>query len=90
MATRGPEVSVTDEEILNQLGSGDAPFDTASSLSDRVDLSRQRLSDRLQSLWSDGVIERAETSGIVLYWHQADYPATGEGPCDPSRSATKD
>jgi len=77
---------VTDERILAELGSRNGvPFDTASSLSDRVDLSRQRLSERLNDLWRDGAIERGETSGIVLYWHVTDYPATGEAASDPSQ-----
>lgn len=82
---------MTDEEILAELGdSPEAPFDTAASLSERVDLSRQRLSERLREIWKDGEIERAETSGIVLYWHASDHPATNEEGRDRQGSATKD
>jgi DNA-binding Lrp family transcriptional regulator len=72
MATRGPQPNVTDREILQELENGGYPFDTASTLSERVNLSRQRLRKRLNRLAENGIIERAKVSGVVLYWSDSD------------------
>jgi DNA-binding Lrp family transcriptional regulator len=68
MTARGPEPTVKDEELLTELNEGQYPFDTATSLSDRVGLSRQRTRKRLNRLSEDGTVARGKVSGVVLYW----------------------
>lgn len=73
MATRGPDPIVSDEELMRQIKQAPNPFVTPSTLSERVDLSRQRVSQRLARLHKEEAqLAKEKMSGIVLYWLESE------------------
>jgi len=68
MASRGPERKVTNQELLDCFADVDKPFVTTADIEARVDLSKTRIRQRLQSMGPDIRIERHKVGNAVVYW----------------------
>lgn len=70
MATRGPDPTVTDNELLHVVEGTDAPVVTASSVSERVDLGAERCRQRLNRLTDQGELKTERLNQIRVYWKE--------------------
>jgi response regulator of citrate/malate metabolism len=68
MSTRGPERQVSDQEILACFDDVDKPFVTTSDIATRVELSKTRIRQRIQSIRTEQQIERHKVGNAVVYW----------------------
>ena len=69
MATRGPDPTVTDAELIDSIERQPRPFATAKSVAIDVSLSRERARQRLNRLSNEGELQREKVAGgIVIYW----------------------
>jgi len=68
MAMRGPDPEVTDDELLQAIAGTDYPFATISDVAHSVDLSRERVRQRLKELEAEGVVNCVKTGGVMIYW----------------------
>lgn len=69
MATRGPDPTVTDNQLTDAIRETGYPGGTASDVAEIVGLSRQRARQRLERLCENDELYRAKlNSGVVLYW----------------------
>jgi hypothetical protein len=68
MATRGPDPTVTDTELLSVVQSVDTPVVTANCVSDRVDLGSERCRQRLNRLSDQGKVQSEKLNQIRVYW----------------------
>jgi Mn-dependent DtxR family transcriptional regulator len=68
MAKRGPQPDTTDERLLFELMLIKGPAAFASEVEERVPLSRQRVTKRLDNLEEDGYVVSKRASGRRLWW----------------------
>ena len=68
MVTRGPDPKVSDYEILECFETVNKPFITPSDIAQRVDLSRTRIHQRMESLKEKEKINRSKVGNAVIYW----------------------
>jgi len=68
MATTGPEASVTDDEIMAAIKRLKKPYATVSMLQNHVDLSDQRLRERLATLEAQSKIKRDKVGQTWIHW----------------------
>lgn len=69
MATRGPDPTVTDEELIQAIREHEDPFATAGDVADTVGLSGERVRIRLNRLADAGEVDRSKVGGrAVIYW----------------------
>ena len=68
MAMRGPDPEVTDNELRQAVSDTEYPFATISDVVQRVDLSRERVRQRLESLVEQERINCVKTGGVIIYW----------------------
>lgn len=68
MGRRGPQPTVSDERILRHFALSADPVFVASELSEKFDLSRQQLLNRLDSLETEGLLTSKTVSGRRLFW----------------------
>lgn len=66
--SRGRPKSVSDQELLENIDSSEAPVVTAKQLSECVDLTRQAVHERLITLHQDDFIHRATLGERVVVW----------------------
>lgn len=68
MTMRGPDPKVTDEELIRAIENTDYPFATITDVTERVELSRERVRQRLEVLEKNSGVGRVKTGGVVIYW----------------------
>lgn len=76
MATRGPARQVSDEEILDCFYEVEKPFVTTADVAERVELSRTRIRQRIESMNTAQRIERRKVGNAVVYWLSEDRSAS--------------
>jgi predicted transcriptional regulator len=63
---------MTDSELLELIETSDEwagrPFTSAPELADRVDITRQAIHNRLQSLVDEGKIQKYKSGQSAIYW----------------------
>lgn len=72
MTTRGPDPKVSDAQLVSAIHETDHPFAVAKDVAKQVDLSRERVRQRLNRLNDENRIQRAKVSGAVIYWDESD------------------
>jgi len=68
MSSYGPEPTVTDDELLVAIDEIEPPAVTAGYVSARVEIGKERVRQRLNSLSDMGELQRYKGETIVLYW----------------------
>jgi DNA-binding Lrp family transcriptional regulator len=72
MATANRRQIMSDEELLQAVAScdewADRPVTTASEIAERMDMSRQGVHRRLQSLHEDGEIRKYKPGRSAIWW----------------------
>lgn len=75
MATRGPEPSMSDQEILEYMQENRRPFVTSSEVAEVADVARQNAYRRLQRLYESDKIEKYQAgASAVCWWLPEDQP----------------
>ncbi|RXK47021.1 hypothetical protein EAF64_17950 [Halorientalis pallida] len=69
MATKGPDPTVSDRELIDAIAKAAEPFATAGGVAERVGLSDWRVRQRLERLGERGELNRARVGGGPwIYW----------------------
>lgn len=70
MATRGPDPTVSDTELLTEIERAETPVVTANCVSNGVDLGTERCRQRLNRLSEQGQIKSEKLNSIRVYWSE--------------------
>jgi len=69
MSTKGPEPTVSDNELIEAINRTSRPFATAGEVAELVDLSNWRVRQRLERLDDQNAINRSRIGGgPFIYW----------------------
>jgi DeoR/GlpR family transcriptional regulator of sugar metabolism len=69
MSTRGPQRTVTDDELIRTIQAMELPFVTASDVAEEIDTTRQTSHRYLQELVEQGRLQRHKVgASAVIYW----------------------
>ncbi|KAA9404563.1 FaeA/PapI family transcriptional regulator (plasmid) [Haloarcula sp. KBTZ06] len=69
MSTKGPEPTVSDNELIKAISQTGRPFATAGEVAELVDLSNWRVRQRLERLDEQNKINRSRIGGgPFIYW----------------------
>jgi predicted transcriptional regulator len=65
---RGPDPTVTDDELIQSIEATGHPFATTSDIAEDVSLSRQRINERLNRLHSQGDVKKTTVGSKAVVW----------------------